>query len=101
MKDFIDILRKYEEEDIIITNHARKQALFRGINIEEIKENIINPKLLKFVKKQEALKPNEEKFDCYFGYSKTKCHRHILVLNKKCIFCTVIKINRRWQRIIK
>ncbi|MFC1741990.1 hypothetical protein ACFL3V_05635 [Nanoarchaeota archaeon] len=92
-------LRKYKKKDIIITDHAIHQATFRGIGLEEIKENIINPKRLQYAREQKAEKRGEEKYDCYFGYSKTQCHRYILVVNKRCIVCTVIKINRRWQRI--
>ena len=94
-------LKKYSKEDIIITPHAEKQARFRNIDLVEVKENIINPKRLTFAEKQEAERKNEEKYDCYFGYSKTQCHRYVLVINKKCIVCTVIKINRRWQHIFE
>ena len=92
-------LKKYKKEDIIFTKHAEEQAIFRGISFNEIRENIINPKRLYYAARQEAEKVGEEKYDCYFGYSKTQCHRYVLVLNKNCIVCTVIKINRRWQRI--
>ena len=94
-------LKKYKKEDIIITEHAYEQAIFRSINIDEIKENIINPKRLFYAIKQTAQKEGEEKYDCYFGYSKTQCHRYIIVINNKCIVCTVIKINRRWQHIVE
>jgi hypothetical protein len=67
----------------------------------EIKENIINPKRLYFARKQKVEKEGEEKYDCYFGYSKTQCHRYVLVINAKCIVCTAIKINRRWQHIVE
>ncbi|MBU0461804.1 MAG: hypothetical protein KJ574_04420 [Nanoarchaeota archaeon] len=97
----ISKLKKYRKEDIIITSHAERQALFRTVDIEEIKENIINPKRLYFAKKQEAERIDEEKYDCYFGYSKTQCHRYIFVLDGQCIICTVIKINRRWQHIFE
>ena len=36
-------LKTYRKEDIIITAHANIQAYVREINIEEVKENIINP----------------------------------------------------------
>lgn len=75
------------------------QAVFRGIDIDEVRENIINPKRLQFAIEQKSGKKGEHKYDCYFGYSKTQCHRYILRVNRKCIVCTVIKINRRWQRI--
>ena len=92
--DLIKILKKYKKEDIIITDHAMRQAIFRNIEIEEIKENIINPKRLYFAGKQK-----ENKYDCYFSYSRTQCHRYILAINSNCIVCTVIKINRRWQHV--
>jgi hypothetical protein len=91
-------LKKYRREDIIITDHAKKQAFFRGIELEEIRKNILNPERLEIALKQPAKRPHEEKFDCYFGYSKTQAHRYILVLGNKVIIPTVIKINRRWQR---
>jgi len=94
-------LKSYNESDIILTAHAECQAIFRGITISEIRENIINPKRLYFARKQKSDKKNEEKYDCYFGYSKTQCQRYILVLTKKCIICTVIKINRRWQHLVE
>ena len=93
----INKLAKFTKEDIVITYHAEEQAIFRGIKISEIKENIINPKRLTFARKQETEKKREEKFDCYFGYSKSQCQRYVLVINNKCVVCTVIKIKRRWQ----
>ncbi len=92
-------LRKYNKRDIIITRHAYLQAIFRSISISEIKENIINPKRLEYAIRQKPRYASEEKYDCYFGYSKTQCHRYALVINKKCIVCTTIKLNRRWQHI--
>lgn len=94
-------LSKYRKKDIIFTEHAKKQAIFRNLDFDEIRENIINPKRLYFAREQKADKKGEEKYDCYFGYSKTQCHRYILVINNRCIVCTVIKINRRWQHIIE
>ncbi|MCK4670246.1 MAG: hypothetical protein KAT43_03505 [Nanoarchaeota archaeon] len=99
--NYKDILKeklpKYKKKDIIITYHAEKQAKFRCVDLDEVKENIINPKRLAFAEKQKAEREREEKYNCYFGYSKTQCHRYILVINAKCIVCTIIKINRRWQ----
>jgi hypothetical protein len=101
--NYKDILKKklpkYKKENVIITKHAEKQAIFRSIDINEVKENITNPKRLAYAQKQKAEKKGEEKYDCYFGYSKTRCHRYIIAINTKCIVCTVIKINRRWQQV--
>lgn len=94
-------LPKYAKEDIIITAHAQRQALFRSVDLEEVKQNILYPKRLYFARKQKAGNPKEEKYDCYFGYSKTRCHRYVLVIDGNCVVCTVIKINRRWQYVVE
>ena len=96
--EFLDKIKKYSKKDIIFTDHAIHQAIFRSLDFSEIKENLLNPEKLYFVIKQVANNLNEEKFDCYFIYSKTQCQRYVLILNSKCVICTVIKINRRWQQ---
>jgi len=95
------VFRKFREEDIVITDHALRQALFRSISLDEVRENIINPRRLVFARKQKARRETEEKYDCYFAYSKTQCQRYIITINKKCVVCTVIKINRRWQHMVE
>ncbi|MCF7798840.1 hypothetical protein K9M74_02970 [Candidatus Woesearchaeota archaeon] len=94
-------LKTYKPEDIILTNHAEIQAIRRSIDVAEVKKNILFPEKLYFAGKQESSNAVEEKYDCYFGYSKTQCHRYILVLKKNCVVCTVIKINRRWQHVVE
>ncbi len=91
-------LKKYSRGDIVFTQHALIRARQRNINLNEIIDNIVNPERLIFAKKQKAENPDEEKYDCYFLYSNTLCHRYVLIINKRIIICTVIKINRRWQR---
>src|SRR4030042_5266336 len=91
---FKDTLRGYKKEEIIITNHAEIQAYVREVSLEEVKENIINPTKLVHVKQ------DEEKYDCYFAYSKHLYHRYILTMNNKIIIVTIIKINRDWQKAI-
>ena len=93
--------RKYKKEDIIILPHAKIQALVRDIDLKEVKENIIKPGKLVYAEKQESKKPNEEKYNCYFAYSKSLCHRYVLTINRKVIIVTIIKINRDWQRIVE
>jgi len=88
-------------KNIIITNHARDQAIFRSIDINEVKQNIINPIKLVYATRQKAENEQEFKYDCYFEYSKNQYHRYILVTNGECLICTVIKINRRWQKSIE
>lgn len=93
-------LSKYKQEEIIITSHAELQAFIRDIDLEEVKANIINPDKLIYFKKQEAKHKNEEKYDCYFAYSKHLFHRYILTINAKIIIVTIIKVNRNWQKAI-
>jgi hypothetical protein len=73
----------------------------RGVDLEEVKNNIINPEKLVFVEKQEIEDKTKEKYDCYFAYSDYLCHRYILTINRKIIIVTIIKINRNWQKIIE
>ena len=94
-------LRAYKKEDIIIKPHANIQAFVREINLEEVKDNIINPTKLVYAEEQKAMINTERKYDCYFAYSKYLCHRYVLTVNSKVIIVTIIKINRDWQRIIE
>ncbi|MFH1801800.1 MAG: hypothetical protein ABH804_03155 [archaeon] len=93
-------LREYKKSDIIITDHADLQAFVRNVDLEEVKENIVNPVRLVYAKKQDAKFKGEEKYDCYFSYSKHLYHRYTLTINQKIIIVTIIKINRNWQKAI-
>jgi hypothetical protein len=93
-------LSLYKKQDIVITHHAKLQAFIRGVDLEEVKENIVNPIRLVYAQKQEGKYKGEEKYDCYFAYSKHLYHRYILTINRKIIIVTIIKITRDWQKII-
>ena len=64
----------------------------------EIIFNIRNPGSLRFVVKKEADFAYEEKFDCYFEYTKKLCHRYVLLLSMNILVVTVVKLNKRWQK---
>ena len=101
LKELKDKLKSYDEKDIVFTSHAEIRALFRNIDLDEVKENIINPeKLVVFVEK-EARSSHEKKYECYFAYSRNFCHKYVLTLNGKVIIVTIIIINRDWQRTLK
>jgi hypothetical protein len=101
-KDYLLLkLSTFSKEDIIITTHAEIRMFQRQINKEEVINNILIPKRLKYALKENAEHEIEEKFDCYFEYSKTQCHRYVLVIKYNIIVVTIIKINRRWQRIVE
>ncbi len=99
--EIINKLKQFNKDDVIISDHALIRLKQRQITEAEIIENIINPKRLQYAIKQEADRPGEEKFDCYFDYSKTQCHRYVLVIKNKVIVVTVVKVNRRWQKIVE
>jgi hypothetical protein len=94
-------LKTYRKEDIIIISHAKIQAYVREVDLEEVKNNIINPEKLVYAKEQKAEKQNEKKYDCYFAYSTHLYHRYAIVLDGKLIIVTIIKINRDWQRAVE
>ncbi len=100
-RSLVERLKTYSKKDVIFTSHAKIRAVQRGLNLEEVKENIVNPKRLAFAARQKSRKPGEEKYDCYFVYSNTMCHRYVLIINRKIIICTAIKINRRWQNMVE
>ncbi len=94
---FKEKLTRYNKKDIIFTSHAEIRALFRGIDLEEVRGNILNPDKLVAVLMNEG----KSKYGCYFAYSKTHCHKYVLVLNRKVIIVTIININRDWQKTLK
>lgn len=99
--NFKEKLKGYNKESIIFTHHTEIRALMRDINLEEVKNNIINPIKLVYFKEQKSEKDKEYKYECYFSYSKNYCHKYVLTTNGKIIIVTVISINRDWQRSIK
>ena len=74
-------LKSYNKKDIIFTKHSKLQAFTRDIDLEEIKENVVNPVKLVYAEKQKAKYKNEEKYNCYFAYSKHLYHRLCLMLH--------------------
>lgn len=97
----IEKLKGFKRQDIVISSHALIRMAQRQISEGEVIENIINPFRLKYVIKKEAVKQGEEKFDCYFDYSPNQCHEYIIAIKDKVIVITVVKINRRWQKIVE
>ena len=47
-------LIQYKKEDIIVNKHTRDQADVRKDDIEEVKENIVNPDKLVYFEQQQA-----------------------------------------------
>lgn len=95
--ELIKKLKKYSAQEVVITHHAKTQAYFRQVPEEEVIRNVLNPEKLVFAEQQAALRPDEEKYACYFAYSNRQAHKYVIVINKKAIIVTIIKINRKWQ----
>jgi len=89
-------LPEYKRDQIVFSIHATIRMIERRLDEEEIVENLLNPKRLEYV-----IKVSKGKYLCYFGYSKTRCHKYIIVLLKNLLIVSVMKINRRWQRIVE
>ena len=90
-------LVKFTKKEIIISEHALIRIEQRQLDINEIKENITNPIRLKYAFKQQSKHHDEEKFNCYFDYSKNLCHRYSIIVKDRVIVVTAIKINRKWR----
>ena len=86
-------LPEYKRDQIVFSIHATVRMIERQLDEEEIVENLLNPKRLEYV-----IRVNKRKYVCYFGYSKTRCHKYIIVLLKNLLIVSVMKINRRWQK---
>ncbi len=94
-------LKGYSEKTIIITHHAKEQAIVRSISLLQIKENLLNPAHLLFAGKQISKSEEEEKYDCYFIYDDLKAHRYVIVVNHCCFVCTVMHITTNWKEVVK
>jgi len=99
-KDYVfNKLKQFNESDIIISEHALIRMYQRQINKNEVIKNLLNPKRLKYVIREEDCLSDGEKFDCYFEYSASLCHRYVIIIKENLIVITVVKINRRWQKL--
>lgn len=91
-------LKRFKKEEIVFDDHARMQSAIRGIDREEVRQNLMDPSKMFFAREQEARGQNERKFDCYFGISKRWAHRYVIVINRKLLVITVIKVRKKWQK---
>lgn len=97
----IEKLKGYTKDDIIMSTHAIRQTMIRPVTIENIIENLLDPKRLSYALKEPAERAGEEKFVCYFGYSRRLCHCYVIVINAKVLVVTAYIINRRWQKEVE
>jgi hypothetical protein len=93
-----ELLKRFKEGEVFFDDHARMQSAIRGIDREEVVQNLLNPSKMFFAREQEARGENERKFDCYFGVSKRWAHRYVIVINGRLLVITVIKVRKKWQK---
>ena len=89
------VLREYKRNEIIFTKHSLIQMQHRQIKKEEVIKNILNPTNLTLVRERDAKK---KQYDCFFSKSNRRGCQYGIVINKKCLIVTVIKIGKRWQK---
>lgn len=94
-------LNRIKKGDILIDPHAELRAKQRIVDLEEVKENIANPRKLVFAEQLKSEADGLEKYKCYFSCSKTQTHIYIIKINQKIIVKTIIKINKRWQKRVE
>lgn len=95
-------LSSFNECDIVFSTHAQIRMKQRQIDASEVIKNIMNPTQLVYATKPRTKNDDDEnKFDCYFNHSKNQCHKYVLLIKDSVLVVTVIKINRRWQRIVE
>lgn len=101
MMDKLDYIKKelmkYRAHEIVIWSHAREQAAIRGIKIDEIIENILNPERLVHIIEQPAKYDHETKVECWFSGKDPPYDLYVVILAKKLFVCTVIRRERRWE----
>lgn len=96
LEDFRKRLKKYTSKDVVFSSHAREKLFLVEVKQEDVIKNLLNPEKLVFVELQE-----NNRFNCYFAYSKQFYHRYVTILSKKIIVVTVISIRRKWQDEVK
>lgn len=91
-------LASFSRQDIFFSDHALIRLRQRQITKDEVISNLLNPSSLIFAGKQQADKPNEEKYNCFFKCSANRFHRYAIVIKNNVLVVTVIKLNLRWQK---
>jgi len=89
-------LKRYHKDDIVITRHALMQAVFRSIDLSEVKENI----LIQSVYHMQGSSKVKGNVIVILGTARPNA-KGISSLLMETVSLSVIKINRRWQHIIE
>jgi hypothetical protein len=91
-------LETYDENDIILKEHALIKCFQRGITKEMIVDNLLNPeRLIDFIE-EESKFIGERKFKLIFEQSRNKNFVIIIAVNKKLSVITSVIRYRKWIR---
>ncbi len=91
-------LRQYEEENLILSDHVILRCQQRGISIENLKEQILNPENLIGLIEQESRYLQEKKFKLVFDISKNKSFVIVITINKSINIVTALIRYRKWMK---
>ena len=88
-------LKGIDNNNIVLTDYARRRAAWRQINLAEVYNDLLNPVLLVWAERQEV--EGEERFNCYFVRNRS-AYRCILAFeNGKVKIINLIKL-LKWQK---
>jgi len=91
-------LKTYNENDIILKEHALIKCFQRGITREMIIDNLLKPeRLIDFIE-EESRFIGERKFKLIFEQSRNKNFIIIIAVNKKLNVVTSVMRYRKWIR---
>jgi hypothetical protein len=98
-------LRQYKREHVKFNEpHFTQQLLARNGNREDVLENILNPKNLKFFYSEKS-KYGDTKYSLYFEISNTKTMKVPVIFDlnrQKCVYIiTYIMRYRPWQNMVR
>lgn len=101
--------KEYSKDTITFTKSRIIDWLCKRNNstVEEMKEELLNPKNLVFTERQEVefKKEKEERFRCYFVYSRNRGRCYVLRFNHQIKVITVFPLGRttlkRYRRRFK
>ncbi|MDO8627964.1 MAG: hypothetical protein Q7K42_05855, partial [Candidatus Diapherotrites archaeon] len=76
--DFVEFFRQISSEyTLVFSVHSKLKSATEQISLEEVEENIKNPKNLYVYEKEDALK-----YKLYFKLSNSIAHKYVVEINK-------------------
>lgn len=94
-------LKTYNENDIILKEHALIKCFQRGITREMIVDNLLNPeRLIDFIE-EESKFIGERKFKLIFEQSRNKNFIVIIAVNKRLNVITSLIRYRKWIKPLR